>query len=409
MPFAGSHLVAPILLITATALLLGLVTATFSLFYRDELAKEASASRYHAIDGLRGLLALAVLFHHAVITHFLYTTGQWQLPPSHIAIFLGRGGVAFFFMITAFLFWSRALREPSHFDVRGFYWGRIRRMWPMYLTSAAALIVTALCLSHFRIRVPLFDLAKEIVAWLTFPTLFGLNINGYAGTGLINTVYWSLAYEWAFYLAFPLLALFTRGTAQIALTLAGSLLIVLFSTYQVEWFFLSGMAAAALSQRFKSAAEFSRTPIAAALALIFVGVAVKFDWLVYDWLGALVMFVPFYVIANGNTIFGVLTSRPARLLGMISYSIYLTHNFVLYLGFRFVDHLFGVASISEIAFWGVVASCTMVTVGMSLLTFRYIESPALRIKLPAFLRPSTAASHHRGLQGQIAGAEAGKS
>lgn len=386
MPFAGFHLLVPIAVIAGIAMLLAHAAAKFVPFYRSEIDKEVAATRYHAIDGLRGFLALAVMFHHAVITHFLYSTGQWQLPPSHIAIFLGRGGVALFFMITAFLFWSRALREASHFDVRAFYWGRIRRMVPMYATSTTALIVTVLCLTHFQIRVPMFELLKEIVSWMSFPTLFGLNINAYPSTGLVNTVYWSLAYEWMFYLAFPLLLLFTRGPAQLLLTLVGSLLIVLFSSYQVEWYFITGMAVAALSERF-GPSPLLLSPIASLVVLAFLGLAVTFDWMLYDWLGALIMLVPFYVIANGNTMFGVLTCRCARLLGMISYSLYLIHNFVLYLGFRLVDHVLGVVKINESAFWAATAVCAIITIALSMLTFRYIESPALRAKLPAFFAP----------------------
>ena len=47
--------------------------------------------------------------------------------------------------------------------------------------------------------------AKDVRACLSFGFLQDVPINGVRGAHYINAVYWTLAYEWMFYLALPLL------------------------------------------------------------------------------------------------------------------------------------------------------------------------------------------------------------
>jgi peptidoglycan/LPS O-acetylase OafA/YrhL len=93
---------------------------------------------------------------------------------------------------------------------------------------------------------------------------------------------------------------------------------------------------------------------------------------------ALLLFVVFFCIAQGNDMFGVLSSRAARLLGMTSYSIYLMHAIVLFVALRIADHLHGILSMGASGYWAFIALCGVVVVGLSAGTFRYIEHPFLR-------------------------------
>src|SRR4051794_29707847 len=70
-----------------------------------------SAGRYVSIDGLRGYLALAVLLHHACTWYFYARTGKWAPPPSNLYTHFGHSGVALFFMITGFLFFTKLLNS----------------------------------------------------------------------------------------------------------------------------------------------------------------------------------------------------------------------------------------------------------------------------------------------------------
>src|SRR6266404_2564608 len=79
-------------------------------FYRSVVAS-VGASRFETLDGLRGYLALAVFFHHAVIQYHYYRTGSWGLTGSRLYEAFGPIAVMFFFMITGFLFWSKAIAK----------------------------------------------------------------------------------------------------------------------------------------------------------------------------------------------------------------------------------------------------------------------------------------------------------
>ena len=71
----------PYFAISALLLVVAWAVSRRTRFYRELLAVEDRANRFHAIDGLRGFLALGVFFHHAVISYFYYATGRWELPP----------------------------------------------------------------------------------------------------------------------------------------------------------------------------------------------------------------------------------------------------------------------------------------------------------------------------------------
>ncbi|SAL87795.1 acyltransferase [Caballeronia terrestris] len=151
----------PVLLVGLVAFGLATAIVRASAFYSTLVAKEISQKRFHAIDGLRGYLALGVVFHHIIINLHYYQTGVWGLTASRLTTFLGRGSVAFFFMITAFLFWSRALDALGHLDSYRFYVSRLRRMVPMYVVSAALVIFTALALTHFHQGESISDLIRH--------------------------------------------------------------------------------------------------------------------------------------------------------------------------------------------------------------------------------------------------------
>jgi hypothetical protein len=78
------HPALPAVLIALVVFGLGALIARRSAFYRGLVDHEVSANRFHAIDGLRGYLALGVVLHHVVINFQYYQTGVWELTPSRL-------------------------------------------------------------------------------------------------------------------------------------------------------------------------------------------------------------------------------------------------------------------------------------------------------------------------------------
>lgn len=377
MPLTDIHPAGPVFVVGLFVFVLAAVIVRKSEFYRALVAKEIAANRFHAIDGLRGYLAIGVVFHHLVINYQYYQTGVWELTPSRLNTFLGRGSVAFFFMITAFLFWNRAINEEGHLDTFKFYVSRLRRMVPMYLFSVGLVVATALALTHFRLHESPLELSRHIAAWIFFTIPGTPSINAFSQTSLINSVFWTLVYEWKFYLIFPLLAIFARGRAQWYLAAVAGIYIWFYSESQLEWFFFGGCVAAVLT-RVKFVRKVAAGWIGSIIAVACLAATIEWQPMVYSCVGAMLMFVPFVVFASGNTMFGFLNFRAIRLLGVLSYSIYLLHSFVLFLLSRLVNHYVNVGSLPERLYWVMGACVVLLTVAIATITYRFIEHPYLR-------------------------------
>ncbi|WCM20557.1 acyltransferase [Paraburkholderia bryophila] len=347
-------------------------------FYRTTLDVEVASRRFHSLDGLRGLLALGVMFHHLIVNYHFYHSGLWELTPPRVSIFFGRGGVAFFFMITAFLFWGRALDGKLLEHAGRFYVSRLRRTVPMYLVSVLLVIITAFGLTHFRLNQSIPESLKQVWSWLLF-TIPGVPaINAYAQTSLINTVFWSLVYEWKFYFVLPFLAVFASSRAMWILLIGVSATIACFSTFGIEWFFVGGALAAVVVKRLDAVRRLAAGPLGIVLIVASIATLFIVEPTVYTFTGAVLLFFPFLAIASGNTLLGLMTCRPARLLGLLSYSIYLLHNWVLFLVYRLVNHWVNVDSLSMAKYWVVGGMAALFTALLATITYRFVEAPFLR-------------------------------
>ena len=105
-PDLSIYSIAPYLLSMGILLLI----ANSPLLKAADSPPNSHGQRVTAFDGLRGFLALAVVFHHGVTYHLYISTGEWLIPAwATFYLLLGKFGVAGFFMITGYLFWHRVL------------------------------------------------------------------------------------------------------------------------------------------------------------------------------------------------------------------------------------------------------------------------------------------------------------
>ena len=92
-------------------------------------------------------------------------------------------------------------------------------------------------------------------------------------------------------------------------------------------------------------------------------------------LNVLVVTLVFTLIALGNDIFGLLKINALKVLGEISYSIYLLHGIVLYV---MIDLVLGrdfVKGLTVLEYWLMIFGLTPILVIICTLTFKYIEKP----------------------------------
>ena len=102
------------------------------------------SGRYGTLDGLRGYLALSVVFHHYVITWYWKVGGSWGRPPEDYFQNYGKIGVAIFFMITGFLFISKVMGSAGKLNWFMLYESRIFRIFPLYIFAVAIISVVVL-------------------------------------------------------------------------------------------------------------------------------------------------------------------------------------------------------------------------------------------------------------------------
>lgn len=168
----------------------------------------APGARLGWLDALRGIAALIVALHHFDVLRMLPFGGMvWR------NFDMGLFGVMLFFIVSGYIIPASLERRG---DVRGFWIGRIFRIYPALI---AAFVLSIMMLPRGDGSVALLrtgdDLASLVANGLMLQDLLGV-ING-------MNVTWTLCYEMVFY--FFVTALFTRGlhrhSGPIAVALAG--------------------------------------------------------------------------------------------------------------------------------------------------------------------------------------------
>ena len=375
---------------------ISLAILTASAISRIFRTPQKRSSRLLSIDGLRGYLALGVFLHHVTCWFFYIHTGKWASPPSIFYAHLGGTSVSLFFMITAFLFWTKLLNgrdEPVKWCK--LYISRILRLSPLWLFTVVAVFLIVAFASHLERNVSYFSLFYSGIRWVffTFPSL--PNINGYAMTGLIIcSASWSLLYEWIFYIALPLGSIvvgvippwrwvFFSVTLLAVITCA---LVISTRPIYPSCFltFLGGIAASYLvrSERLRSIAVGKVCSVIAMACFIAI-----FGYLPASSHGLYlcILTLGFAIVACGNSLFGILNWPSSLLLGEASYSIYLLHGIILYIPYKFIIGPDKLAAFSTVQYWSLVFAFVPLLVLFSFGTFLFIESPGIASMKPVYL------------------------
>ncbi len=159
-----------------------------------------TAGRSGALDGLRGLAALAVLCFHA----WLYRPGGLPGPRHTLGsqvLFELNLGLICFFVLSGFLLYRpfvAAAHGGNPVDLRRYWLRRLARVVPAYYAS-----VTGALLLYWLIGAP------ELIPGARQVALFGLFAQSYSVDTLtaINAVTWTLCVEVAFYVLLPIVGL----------------------------------------------------------------------------------------------------------------------------------------------------------------------------------------------------------
>ena len=335
------------------------------------------------LTGLRGILALSVFFHHAVISYYFYTGADWGPPPSQFYTLLGQLPVAIFFSITGFLFWKKAIHLGGRVNYRQLLSSRVRRLIPAYLLASLVVFLIIAVKSDFVIRVPIYQLIKEATIFLltsgNVHTINDLNPS-ILGSG----AFWTLRYEWKFYFILPILAyaLTTQFRLRFLIVVVSAFIFyrVLHNFHSMphSFLFVPGMIAAHLFSNEKirhRIATFYWLPYVGLMALLLIFITCT---TAYSYLSLILMFIFFTSILwipKDFFLYKLLSTRSAILLGTVSYSTYILHSFILTTILSYITHSLPLFLLNGINFWITIFITSMLLIFISILSFKFVEYP----------------------------------
>ncbi|MNJ40728.1 Acyltransferase family protein [compost metagenome] len=330
-----------------------------------------ASNRLQALDQLR---ALAVLF--VLLSHFGIAINSNLIEIQNNSINLGTIGVFIFFCVSGYVIpWSMQSRDKSQpTTARSFWVRRILRLYPIYL-AAGILGVFALGDRHAAEAVAkaftdapvayLLSFLTMTTFWQDTPTIFqGLE--------------WTLAYEMLFYVACSVYLAFqgklsnTPSLIVLVLAICGLTLApdLISTDNRIQKFFLmyAFFIVGLLTYLYKNGSISKNTFIALSCCVV-ATIAVRNSlWYVYWGINYLTYaFIPalfiFYAVSFERII---IYSKTLTTIGIVSYSIYLTHIFI--------PHNIPLAGLPPLArFFAWLTIAVLVAIPL----YRYIELPAI--------------------------------
>jgi peptidoglycan/LPS O-acetylase OafA/YrhL len=330
----------------------------------DNVSNSHKSFPIPALDGVRALACLFVVFCHAGYAHF---------NPSIVG--LGTFGVMLFFTLSGFLMAYHYL--PEQFSI--IYWARFFghrfvRVYPPFFFATFGYLIIQAHLPH------------------GFPQIHEKGVQGLIPSWILKEnkgVFWTIPVEIEFYLIYPLIAwIVIRAKLErlfLFVTLLGILLFFLYMGKNNVWalmvfsFFICGVLSGSVLKFYKSD---TISPvyweIAAILSLLAFYCCInqfppgKRIWLNFWFYGPLMAFAILSIAQSKGIIYWLFGNPLSRFIGQISYSLYLMHFFVISILSR---------SMPQISF---IVLIPILCIGW--LYYVLIELPSLKLAKQIFIR-----------------------
>jgi peptidoglycan/LPS O-acetylase OafA/YrhL len=368
--------------------------------------------KFKSLDGWRGVCAVFVVLFHLP----LRTAPFDGLFVRHSYLF-----VDFFFVLSGFVIsYAYGTRLRSTAELVNFGVRRFARLWPLHIAMLAVLVLLEIAKawqagSYGAGFSPSFSGTRSIP--LAFANIFFVQTVRPEPLQSWNVPSWSISVEFWTYFLFGLLQIvwFRRRVLAAAIVCIGSVGILYVKSgagidtiaglafFRCFYgFFLGTLLYESIHRRPNEKASLSFS-MATVLEIASVGITACFVIVVgmnaYSLVGPLLFATVILIHSTGaGAISALLKTAFFQLLGRLSYSIYMVHAVLLIVvgrAFFLLDRKFGTdlhwtdAPNAHIAFdhdWQglVFAFCILaLTIGLSTLTYRFIELPGMRFFGPS--------------------------
>ena len=367
-----------------------------------------TVSRVRSLDGLRGVAALIVCVHHALLClpefSFAHTGGVdpgrystawwWSWTPLHF-FWAGGEAVILFFVLSGFVLSRPFLdekRSEQTADWVGYYPKRVVRLYGPVLAAVALAVVNIELIrrrSDLPISIWLSWHSSEIGRKTILEDAFLLH-----EPGATSTVLWSLKYEVMFSLSLPLWVAIGRRVRGRRLSIGASILVVGLlatapwefqpSAYYMAIFFVGVVLARMLQTR--EAANTTRSTGALVFAVFVVLITwhwtrTGLGWTASGWFGRSLASLDSIAVVTAAALAiwasvrvgswsRALSTRAPRWLGARSFSLYLVHEPIL------VVYAFAVGG--RPSPWGLFVVAVPVAIAVSAIFYRMVDSPMMR-------------------------------
>jgi peptidoglycan/LPS O-acetylase OafA/YrhL len=366
-------------------------------------AMQDTQGRFDALDGWRGVCACFVVLFHFHGWGPLYTSSFVR--DSYLF-------VDFFFVLSGFVIaWNYGDRLASWPEMKRFLILRLGRVYPLHLFMLFCFLAYETARSFFALHHPGVS-----------PTFTGITDPGAVLSNLVlvqslhvhdvltwNIPSWSISTEYWTYFVFALVSVCfgLRNAMLLAVAIVAPLLIARVSTTGMnityDWGlvrcifgFALGVACCRIYRRWPAVMHAASRAQMTTLELLVVLAVVLF--VCQAGTGGLSILAPFLFAAavlvfaaEGGWVSGLFRSRPLRWLGTVSYSIYMTHYFLVVLVPTVFKHglhrdysalmpvpgeapieVFGRNDLEGTSFYLLVLALTLI---LSAFTYRWIEKP----------------------------------
>lgn len=348
-------------------------------FVRPDFQRFNATAKFAALDGLRAISVLAVLWHH--------TSGK----PGPLISHRGDLGVDFFFAISGFLITILLVRErdrTGNISLRKFFARRALRILPLYYGVLGVYIVLVMATERDTSKGQLFF--HNLPAFLTHTANWFIDLS--QGESVTFFFAWSLSTEEQFYLLWPPLLvgslILSKGKVWAPLTVLGVLAAVSVSVGfftdvdHLPWRIPASLSLAILLGAAAAIAvntERGFAAVSAVLGRVWSAPVVFMLLFVALWFPTpkapiqvlMVLAVVAVTLTEKTLMHPMLAWRPLVFVGVISYGIYLMQMLCANIARKFVHEHFGIL---------LFMATGVLVIAVAYASFRWFESPLLRLK-----------------------------